>query len=156
LAAPIRTAVAAKAATGTNTANRLLAIRTGMRFRVSSRTPFRGDSVMSTFTDETMRERLSKTKTYSSVLLRRGPRWDASDSKAVIWEHGRRNFELRESRKLCIVCPVSDESTLCGIGIFDADREETERIMREDPAIKAGIMSYEIHPCRGFPGDALA
>jgi hypothetical protein len=28
--------------------------------------------------------------------------------------------------------------------------------MDGDPAIQAGVLSYEVHPVRGFPGDALA
>jgi hypothetical protein len=27
--------------------------------------------------------------------------------------------------------------------------------MQEDPAVKAGVLIYELHACRGFPGDAL-
>jgi len=33
--------------------------------------------------------------------------------------------------------------------------EEVVRIMDEDPAVKAGIFTYEVHPIRGFPGDSL-
>ena len=110
---------------------------------------------MATITDETMRERLSKTKAYSVVLLRRGPQWDAPDAKAIIWEHGRRNFELREAKKLAIVCPVAGTGDLAGVGIFDADADETQRIMRDDPAVQSGVLVFEVHACRSFPGDAL-
>jgi hypothetical protein len=27
--------------------------------------------------------------------------------------------------------------------------------MDEDPGVKAGIFVYEVHACRGFPGDCL-
>jgi hypothetical protein len=27
--------------------------------------------------------------------------------------------------------------------------------MDEDPAVKAGLLTYEVHPVRGFPGDSL-
>jgi len=27
--------------------------------------------------------------------------------------------------------------------------------MDEDPAVKEGIFTYELHPCRSFPGDCL-
>jgi hypothetical protein len=53
-----------------------------------------------------------------------------------------------------IVCPT-DETELAGIGIFDAEPAEVSRIMDEDPGVKAGIFTYEVHPCRGFPGSAL-
>jgi len=27
--------------------------------------------------------------------------------------------------------------------------------MGDDPGVAAGVFTYEVHPCRGFPGDAL-
>jgi len=110
---------------------------------------------MSAISDEVMRERLSKTKAYSIVLLRKGPQWQATDARQIVWEHGRRNFELREAKKLAIVCPLGGDSELRGIGIFDADPQETESILARDPAIKAGVLVFEVYSCRGFPGDAL-
>jgi hypothetical protein len=106
--------------------------------------------------DETMRERLAKTKAYVAVILRGGPNRQAEDARAILWEHGRRNFELREQRKLCVVCPVAGDGDIRGIGIFDAPADEVEAIMADDPAVKAGVLTFEIHACRGFPGDSLA
>ncbi len=56
---------------------------------------------------------------------------------------------------LSIVCPVSDGSEVAGIGIFNTSVEEVKTIMDEDPGVKAGMFVYEIHLCRGFPGDSL-
>jgi len=50
---------------------------------------------------------------------------------------------------------VNDGTEVKGVGIFSTSEEETKRIMDEDPAVKAGIFAYEIHPCRSFPGDML-
>jgi hypothetical protein len=36
-----------------------------------------------------------------------------------------------------------------------APEEEVVRIMDEDPVVKAGIFTYELHPTRSFPGDSL-
>jgi hypothetical protein len=110
---------------------------------------------MTTITDEMMRERLSKTKAYCVVLLRRGPQWTMSDAQKIIWEHGRRNFELREAKTLSIVCPLGGTTELRGIGIFDAEPDEVVRIMAEDPAVQAGVLVFEVYPGRSFPGDAL-
>jgi hypothetical protein len=74
----------------------------------------------------------------------------------IIWKHGRRNFELRRDGKLCVVCPIRDESEVGGISVFLTNEEETRRIMENDPAVKAGILTFEIHSTRSFPGDALA
>jgi hypothetical protein len=46
-------------------------------------------------TDEYMRDQLQRTRTYSLVVLRPGPRHGEEGIESIIWEHGRRNFELR-------------------------------------------------------------
>ena len=106
-------------------------------------------------TDDYMRSRLQESREYSIVLLWRGPANDASDRDRLVWEHGRRNFALLEQGVLPIVCPVPDDSELCGVGIFNASTEETARIMDDDPGVIAGIFVYEVHPARGFPGSRL-
>jgi hypothetical protein len=110
---------------------------------------------MAPIDDATMRERLSRIKEYVLVILRKGPNWEAIGAKEVVWEHGRRNFELREAKKLAIVCPLGGRSEIRGIGIFDAPLDETMRIMHEDPAVKAGVLLFDAFPCSSFPGDAL-
>jgi hypothetical protein len=110
---------------------------------------------VSEITDEYMREMMTKTKPYTVLLLTRGPNWDAPDRDRIVWEHGRRNFALRAEGVLVIVCPIADDTPRCGIGIFNATAAETKRVYDEDPAIKAGVMSYEVHPVHSFPGDAL-
>ena len=111
---------------------------------------------MTAVTDEYMQQMLAKTKEYNIVLLKPGPRAeDHPDIKKMIWEHGRRNFSLRADGVLSIVCPITAETGVNGIGIFNAGAEETKDIMDRDPAVQAGIFVYEIHPCRSFPGDSL-
>ena len=105
--------------------------------------------------DDFMREMLSKTKTYSLMILKATDKAAQPEARVIIWEHGRRNFQLRADGKLAIVCPISDNSGVSGIGIFTTSVEETQRIMQDDPAVQAGIFTFEVHPCRSFPGDAL-
>jgi hypothetical protein len=62
---------------------------------------------------------------------------------------------LRSAGLLAIVCPVSDGSEVNGVGIFTTSVEETQKMMDEDPGVKAGVFVYELHACRGFPGDSL-
>lgn len=33
--------------------------------------------------------------------------------------------------------------------------EETDRIMDGDPAVRASVLSYVVHPVRGFSGESL-
>jgi hypothetical protein len=106
-------------------------------------------------TDEHMQEMLGRSKTYTAMLLRVTEKAGAPDADKVIWEHGRRNFALRAGGKLPIVCPATDESDWAGIGIFDAMPDEVERLLADDPGVKAGLFTYERHLVSGFPGSSL-
>jgi hypothetical protein len=106
-------------------------------------------------TDEYMRDMLGRTRAYTIVLLKRGGRYGEEGADATIWEHGRRNFELRASGRLAIVCPIADGSEWSGVGVFDGSPEEVTSIMEGDPGVRAGVFTYEVHPTRSFPGDAL-
>lgn len=110
---------------------------------------------MNTITDEYMYEMLPKSREYTIVLLREGPNAIQENVQKIIWEHGRRNFALRADGILSVVCPVTEETGLSGLCIFNTTVDESRRIMEEDPAVQAGIFVYEVHPCRGFPGDRL-
>jgi len=110
---------------------------------------------VTTISDEFMRDLLATTKPYTLVLLRATPKLHEPGMDAVVWEHGRRNFSLRADGTLAIVCPVRDGSEWSGVGIFNAPAEEVVRIMDEDPGVKAGIFTYQVHPTRSFPGDSL-
>ena len=113
------------------------------------------DDYKTTITDEFMRQRISATRNYCIVILKAGPKKNEEGAEKIIWEHGRRNFALRADGVLSIVCPISDGSNVSGIGIFNAPVEEVKKIMDEDPAVQAGVLIYETHACRGFPGDSL-
>jgi hypothetical protein len=105
--------------------------------------------------DEFMRDMLGRSKGYSLVLLRDGPNRHAEGVQPMPWEHGRRNFALRADNLLSVVCRVDDGSQWAGVGIFDAPVEEVARLMDDDPAVRAGVLAYEVHPVLGFPGDGL-
>ena len=106
-------------------------------------------------TDEHMLHMRTTTKPFTFVLLSRGPEYGTPGSDKIIWEHGRRNFRLRAQGILSIVCPVTDGSERCGIAIFDAPPDQVDEIMRNDPGVKAGLFTYELHSVRSFPGDKL-
>ena len=110
---------------------------------------------MAEISDAYMQEQLGRTREYAVVLLRAAEQYGSEGSAAVVWEHGRRNFSLRAKGLLSIVCPVTDDTTLCGVAIFNTTVEQARQLMDEDPGIRAGVFSYEVHPVRSFPGDAL-
>jgi hypothetical protein len=110
---------------------------------------------MKTFTDEEMGRLLATAKPYSVVILKQGPNFGDDTAPGIVWEHGRRNFALRDDGALAVVLPVTDGSDVCGIAVFAATVDATTAIMGDDPGVAAGVFTYEVHPCRGFPGDSL-
>jgi hypothetical protein len=105
--------------------------------------------------DATMRQGLATTRAYTVAILRRGPAYASPGADAIIWEHGRRNYALRAAGVLSIVCPFSDDTDVAGIGVFNADVATAQRILLGDPAVQAGVLAFEMHPARSFPGDSL-
>jgi hypothetical protein len=108
-----------------------------------------------TITDEQMAQMRSKAKSYSVIILRRTEKYNEPGMEKIVWEHGRRNYQLRADGLLSIVCPIRDESVISGIGIFNATPEETKKLYDDDPGVQAGIFTFEVHPCFSFPGDSL-
>ena len=110
---------------------------------------------MREITNEHMMEMLGKSATYNIVVLKRGPDEDIPEAQQIVWEHARRNFQLRAEGLLSVVCPITEENEIKGIGIFNCDKEQLKEIMDADPGVQKGLFVYEILPCRSFPGDAL-
>jgi len=111
---------------------------------------------VSRITDDYMRETLKTTKRYTLVILHRTSKRGEKGADEIVWEHGRRNFELRRDGLLSIVGPVvTDETDVTGMCIFSTDLARTKEIMDGDPAVKAGIFTCEFHVIQSFPGDAL-
>ena len=110
---------------------------------------------MPTITDDFMKQMMTTTKPYTLVLLTKGPNFNRLDAPGIIWEHGRRNFELRAEGLLSVVFPIRNDSDKAGVGVFNADVEQTKKIIEEDPAVMEGILTYELHSTRSFPGDRL-
>ena len=110
---------------------------------------------MNAITNEFMMVMLGKAKDYCVLILKKGPNDAIPERRQIIWEHGRRNFELREQGLLSIVCPVAEENEIRGIGIFNADKEKVKQIMDEDPGVQKGVFVYEIIDVKSFAGDSL-
>lgn len=103
-----------------------------------------------------MMEMLGKSKKYTLVLLKEGPNVDKPGIDQLIWEHARENFALRAKGLLSIVCPVTEENTIKGIGIFNAGKESVKAVMDEDPSVQQGLFVYKMLDVKSFPGDALS
>jgi hypothetical protein len=111
---------------------------------------------MQQITNEQMQEMLMQTKEYTLVLLRFIPGVENENMQQILWEHGRKNFQLRAEGLINVVAPVSQPSEVAGIAIFNADAAKVREIMNEDPAVKEGIFTFDVLPVRSFPGDSLS
>jgi hypothetical protein len=64
-------------------------------------------------------------------------------------------MSLVDAGLLAVVLPVTDDTALAGIGVFAATPDDVQTIMEDDPGVRAGIFTYDVHPVRGFPGAGL-
>jgi hypothetical protein len=110
-------------------------------------------------TDEKIRAWFQSAAPYTILILRRTDAFAAAaDRDTTVWEHARRMISLHADGIMPIVCPCRDDrddTDVSGVAIFAADPGRTARIMDEDPAVQAGLYTYEVHPCRSAPGSGL-
>ena len=122
---------------------------------------YTGDAALPRVTDEMLRDALELTRPYTVCILKATPAYQppgpARESRVtnLIREHGQRNYALYLAGLMRIVCPIGDGSGTIGVSIFDADPDEVDQIMRQDPAMKAGLFTYEIHATQTFPESTL-
>jgi len=107
-----------------------------------------------TVTDEQIRQLAATAKPYSLALLRWGPERHMDGAEATELEHQRRMVSLRADGVIAILCPVASDS-VSGVAIMTVPPEEAREIMDGDPCVLARMIRCEVHPCHGFPGDAL-
>jgi hypothetical protein len=110
---------------------------------------------MSAITDTFIRDMLAKSRLYTVIIMKSTPKRHAPGADVTSWEHVRFMFEQRAAGRISIICPFEESGELAAVGVFNATVEETRRLMDEDPAIKAGMFTYEAYPARSFPGDSL-
>jgi uncharacterized protein YciI len=88
-------------------------------------------------------------KPYFLVILKKGPHRDQDSTLAAAIQKGHMDNinKLAASGKLNVAGPFLDEGDMRGIFIFDSGNEQEVRsFVENDPAVKAGRLTYEIHP----------
>jgi hypothetical protein len=106
-----------------------------------------------TVTDEQIQALAASARPYSLVQLRWADRHQEG-ADAIELEHQRRMVSLRAEGLIAILCPVISEE-VAGVAIMTRPTESAEAIMAADPCVQAGMMTCEVVPCVGFPGDSL-
>jgi uncharacterized protein YciI len=87
---------------------------------------------------------------YTLVLMKRGDKWnpDAPGFMDAMKQHGAYAEQMMKQGNLAIAgaFPFNDRGELGGVGIFRVSAEQTAKLLKDDPAIKAGLMKPELHP----------
>jgi len=131
------------------------------RLNEEGQVTYTDDAALPVVTGEMLRDALQRTRPYTVCILKATPAYQppgpARESWVadLIWEHGKRNYALYLAGLMRIVCPIGDGSGTTGVGIFDADPDEADQMMRQDPGVKAGLFTYEIHATQTFPQSTL-
>jgi uncharacterized protein YciI len=90
-----------------------------------------------------------KMKTYTFVMLKKGNKLDQDSTELALLQkqHLEHLSKMAETGDLNVAGPFLDRGNWRGILIFNTDdAEKVKRLVEEDPAVKAGRFSYEIHP----------
>jgi hypothetical protein len=105
-------------------------------------------------TDDQIQALAATARTYSLVQLRWAAGCHQEGADAIELEHQRRMVGLRADGTIAVLCPVLSD-TIAGVAIMTLPPDDAERTMAADPCVRAGMMSVEVLPCLGFPGDSL-
>ena len=97
-----------------------------------------------------MRDVPKNLKPYFLGLLRRGPRWNETEGPEAMELLPRHLAYLREQSEAghyCAAGPVIDESELSGVLLIAAESlEGATALAQNDPGVRAGRLSVEVHP----------
>ena len=87
-------------------------------------------------------------KPYFLGLLEKGPRWNETDGSETLLPQQLAFLRAQiESRKYLVAGPVMDEDRYAGMMIIAAPNlMEARRIASEDPGVKTGRLTVELHP----------
>jgi uncharacterized protein len=87
---------------------------------------------------------------FQMALLSKGPRWDATkeqERNLILKQHFANVVSMLDSGQAVIAGPMDDDRDLAGIFILRASSAaEAKNWIDNDPSIKAGLFSAELHP----------
>ena len=105
-------------------------------------------------TNDQIQGLLATAKPLSVALLSWAPQRHQDGADAIELEHQRRMVSLHADGTIAVLCPVLSD-TLAGVAVMTLTADEARAVMAGDPCVRAGMMTCEVQPCLGFPGDAV-
>jgi hypothetical protein len=105
-------------------------------------------------TDEQIQQLAATAKPFSMALLSWADGRFQDGADAIELEHQRRMVSLRLDGTIVVLCPIPSDQR-CGMAILNVPADEATTIMQDDPCVRSGMMTVEVHACFGFPGDTL-
>ncbi len=111
---------------------------------------------MTEITDDHMRQMMMTTRPYTVVLLR-----PVRTTTRPIATRSSGSTVAATSRYAPMACSTSCalSSTTARGAVWASSMPSpttVSEIMDDDPGVRAGVFTYEVHPVRSFPGDTLA
>ena len=97
-------------------------------------------------------------KKYFIAFLKAGPTRDQSEKEAQTIQEGHMAHmnRLAEEKKICIAGPFEGDGEFQGMLVFNVPNlEEVEKLVAQDPAVKAGRLLLEVHPWWAAKGSKL-
>jgi hypothetical protein len=113
-----------------------------------------GAGMSARITDEQIQQLAGTARPYSLIVLQWGPHRRQEGAAEIELEHQRRMVSLRADGIIAVLCPVPSD-TVCGVAIMNLPSAEATTVMDADPCVKAAMMTCQVYPCLGFPGDRL-
>jgi uncharacterized protein len=113
---------------------------------------------MSGFTPEEVMEKVASGRPYILMHLLPGRPLDVDEDTAGKLQMGHLSylFALEQEGKSSIFGPVIGNDNFRGLIIFNTNsREDVSNWMKDDPYIKAGYLTYELHDLFTLPGQQV-
>jgi hypothetical protein len=107
-----------------------------------------------TVTDDQIEQLAATAKPYSLLQLSWAANRHQEGAEAIELEHQRRMVSLRVEGVIAVLCPVVSD-IVAGVAIMTQTPEQAAATMAADPCVQAGMMTYEVFACFGFPGDTV-
>jgi len=86
---------------------------------------------------------------FQMAIMKKGPEWTTMKPdlrNQIMLQHRHSVADLLSSGKIVIAGPFSDDTDTAGIFVLRVPAAEARTLVDADPAVKAGLMTAEMHP----------